>query len=88
MRKTRNAAKKPRQKGARHRNKTKLSHIPLFIKPLPEALYNTKNDKAGFLACLPGGAFPPTRAVAKDYRGVYRLTATGIAPDFNGIPFY
>jgi hypothetical protein len=48
MRKTRNAAKKPRQKGARHRTKTKLSHIPLFIKPLPEALYNTKTIRQVF----------------------------------------
>lgn len=43
---------------------------------------------AGFLACSPKCLPTPKGAVATDYLGLFELTATGIAPDFDRIPFY
>ena len=45
-------------------------------------------NKAGFLTCPPWHLPTRKRAVAIERQGINELTATGIVPDSNRIPFY
>jgi hypothetical protein len=74
-------------RGNQQQKPIKSLHKKPFTKPLPEECIIQKIRQVFWLV-HPAAPSHPQGAVAKITEENSGLTATGIAPDFNGIPFY